>query len=308
MLIFGTLFRRHLVGRNDQVCLDGAGTRRSVFFKVAVYEVKPAVDTLHGTYSRDFPPILTIDSGDTVRFTTLESRWNLEPPRDDESQRKFEPRDPKRDVGHALLGPIEIRGAETGMTLAVRIDEIRVGTWGWTTAGGGDFAVNRSVGLENSPATRLQWQLDPDTQTGRNQFGHEVKLRPFMGQMGMPPDEPGLHSTRPPRYCGGNLDCKELVSGSTLYLPIPVAGGLFSVGDGHALQADGEVAGVAIECPMEGVELTFFFEPGLRLTMPRAHTPAGWVTMGLHEDLHEAMMIALRGMLDLMGEQIGRAS
>jgi len=56
---------------------------------VAVYEVKPAVDTLHGTYSRDFPPILTIDSGDTVRFTTLESRWNLEPPRDDESQRKF---------------------------------------------------------------------------------------------------------------------------------------------------------------------------------------------------------------------------
>ena len=78
--------------------------------------------------------------------------------------------------------------------------------------------------------------------------------------MGMPPAEPGRHSTIPPRACGGNLDCNELVSGSTLYLPIEVEGALFSCGDGHAAQGDGEVAGTAIECPMERAELTFGLE------------------------------------------------
>lgn len=272
---------------------------------MAYYEVKPTPETLHGTYSREFPPILTIHSGDTVCFSTLDSRWHLEPPFGGAQPRTFHPRDPQRDAGHALIGPIAIRGAKPGMTLAVRVDDIRVGTWGWTTAGGSDWAVNRLLGLDDPPMAVLAWELDPDALIGRNSLGHEVKLRPFMGQMGMPPNEPGLHSTRPPRFCGGNLDCKELVVGSTLYLPIPVEGGLFSVGDGHALQADGEVAGVAIECPMERVELTFFLEPDLQLAMPRAHTPAGWVTMGLHEDLHEAMMLALDGMLDLMEELYG---
>jgi len=120
--------------------------------------------------------------------------------------------------------------------------------------------------------------------------------------MGMPPDEAGTHDTGPPRFCGGNLDCKELVAGSTLYLPIAVKGGLFSVGDGHALQGDGEVCGTAIECPMERVSLTFLLRDDLRLTTPRANTPAGWLTMGLHEDLNQAMDMAMIGMLDLMEE------
>lgn len=121
-----------------------------------------------------------------------------------------------------------------------------------------------------------------------------------MGVMGMPPDEPGRHPTPPPRRTGGNLDCKELVAGSSLFLPIEVPGGLFSVGDGHAAQGDGEVCVTAIECPMERVVLTFILHPEMRINMPRARTAEGWLGLGVHEDLHEATFLALEEILDLM--------
>ena len=141
--------------------------------------------------------------------------------------------------------------------------------------------------------------------TGRSHLGDELALRPFLGVMGMPPDEPGEHSTIPPRVCGGNLDCRELVRGSTLYLPIAVEGALFSCGDGHAAQGDGEVSGTAIECPMERVELTFGLSE-LQLTTPIARDADGaWITLGLHEDLDEAAVIALNAMLELLGRERG---
>jgi acetamidase/formamidase len=138
--------------------------------------------------------------------------------------------------------------------------------------------------------------------TGISDLGHKVALRPFMGIMGMPPDEPGIHPTYPPRFCGGNIDCKELIAGCTLFLPIPVDGGLFSVGDGHAVQGDGEVGCPALECPMDVVDLTLTVHEDIKLSMPRAKTPTAWITMGFHKDLNEATMIALDGMLNLMKE------
>jgi acetamidase/formamidase len=123
--------------------------------------------------------------------------------------------------------------------------------------------------------------------------------------MGMPPDEPGEHMTGPPRWCGGNLDCKELIAGSRVFLPIPVPDALFSIGDGHALQGDGEIAGMAIECPMERVEFVLRLHDQPVLSMPRAHTPFGTVTFGVHDDLYEAVMIASNAMLDLMIERYG---
>ena len=275
---------------------------------MASYEIVPERGTLHGKFSRDLPPCLTIHSGDTVRFRTLDAGWNIEPrtsttPSD--RPRKFEPRDPERDAGHALCGPVFIEGAEPDMTLEIEIGEIRTGTWGWSCAGGWDSPLNRRLGVAGGEELLHLWTLDAETMTGRNQHGHEVRLRPFMGVMGMPPDEPGRHSTGPPRVTGGNLDCKELVTGSTLFLPIAVPGGLFSVGDGHAVQGDGEVSGVAIECPMEQVDLTFRLHPPLSLTTPRAKTAVGWITLGLDEDLDEAMHLALDAMLDLMGELYG---
>ena len=121
--------------------------------------------------------------------------------------------------------------------------------------------------------------------------------------MGMPPPESGIHSTQPPRVWGGNIDCKELGAGSTLFLPIPVDGALFSAGDCHARQGDGEVSQLAIECPLERAELTLSVRDDLPLTTPVAWTPAAWLTFGFDENLDEAAATATDAMLDLMGRE-----
>ncbi len=265
-----------------------------------MHNIEPFEKTLHGVFSRDIAPVLTIDSGETVRFRTLDAAWNLAPrtsTRRDELPQQF-PR-PEGHTGHALCGPIAIRGAEPGMTLAVQIGDVRPGAWGFTAVGGWPHPVNEHLGVVDE-GTFLLWELDTDTMQGRNQHGDTVALHPFLGVMGMPPAEPGLHSTAPPRATGGNLDCKELVSGSTLYLPIAVPGGLFSTGDGHARQGDGEACVTAIECPIERVDLTFTLHPDLHLITPRAETLAGRITFGLHENLNEASLIALAAMVDWM--------
>src|SRR5262249_19152666 len=151
----------------------------------------------------------------------------------------------------------------------------------------------------------LYWDLDADAATGTDQDGRTVLLGPFLGVMGMPPDEPGIHPTAPPRACGGNLDCSLIVPGTTLFLPVSVDGALFSAGHGHARQGDGEVCQLAIECPMERVRLTLDVRRDLRLDMPVVWTPEAWVTLGLSEDLDEAAALAVAGMLDLMEREHG---
>jgi len=242
---------------------------------MAVHEIPLERRTLHGHFSRDLAPILAIDPGDTVRISTPNAGWYLA------SGELFEPRDAKLDEGHALAGPIEVRGAREGQTLAVRIDEVVPGPWGVTFGDAGHM---------------LKWKLD----RGRGRSGSfEVELRPFLGVLGMPPVGHGVHSTGPPRRQGGNIDCAELVAGTTLFLPIPVDGALFSAGDGHARQGDGEVSGTAIECPAEAA-LTLSLAGDLTLEWPIALTADAWLTFGFDEDLNRAADIALESMLDLM--------
>jgi acetamidase/formamidase len=269
------------------------------------FAVEPEGRSLHGYFSREFPPVLTIDPGDSVRFRTLDSGWSAGPftggsyserPRVPEYQPGF---------GHALVGPVAVRGARPGMVLEVRIDAVVPANWGNCVAGGWSSAFNERYGVADGGGVVHTWQLDTVTMTGRNQHGHTVALRPFLGVMGMPPAQPGQHSTIPPRVHGGNLDCKELVAGSTLYLPVPVDDALFSLGDGHAVQGDGEVSGTAIECPMERVELTFGLREDPALTTPVAHTPAGWVTMGVGATLDDAAFMALDAMFTLLGQVHG---
>ncbi len=273
-----------------------------------LHTLEPDEHTLHGAFSRDFEPVLTIDSGDTVRFRTLDARWSVEATTDVGTRPATFPLvGERRGDGHALTGPVYVRGAQPGHTLQIDIGTLRPGAWGWTFAGGaeGPYAEQyRKLGLEDR-RTLLAWTLDAERMTGQDQLGHTVALRPFMGVMGMPPAQPGPHSTRPPRTCGGNIDCKELVAGTTLYLPVEVAGALFSAGDGHAAQGDGEVSGMAIECPMDVADLTLTLREDMRLITPRAETPDGWLTFGFREDLHEAGTVALSAMLDLMGERLG---
>jgi len=270
---------------------------------MTTYSIEPERATLHGHFSPNLEPILTIDSGDTVAFRTLDAGWNIGYDEVQQQPIKFEPRDEERDRGHALCGPIAVRGAAPGMTLAIHINDVRVGSYGWTVSGGFPHLVNERLGLLAQPSITSRWALDADAGTARNQWGHTITMRPFMGVMGMPPAEAGLHPTAPPRTTGGNIDCKELVAGSTLYLPVAVAGGLFSVGDGHAAQGDGEVSVTAVECPIERVVLQFELLPDLHLPAPRANTPAGWLTFGFHEDLNDATFIALEAMVDFIAEQ-----
>src|SRR5437764_619671 len=214
---------------------------------MATHELPLERRTLHGHFSRDLPPVLEIDSGDTVRISTPNAGWWLS------AEERFEPRDETLDAGHALAGPIAIRDARAGETLEVRVQEVRPGSWGVTPT--------REPHL-------VYWELADGIARGA---GVAVELAPFLGVMGMPPPEPGVHSTIPPRRSGGNIDCKELVAGSTLFLPILVEGALFSAGDGHARQGDGEVCGTAIECPSEAT-LTLSVRDNLPLEWPLART------------------------------------
>jgi acetamidase/formamidase len=256
-------------------------------------------DTLHGFFDRDLPPVVTVAPGTTVRFRTLDSGWSAGPHTGGERERVPEH---APGMGHALTGPVAVRGARPGMVLEVRIDDVVPAAWGTTYAGARRTAWNARLGIEQ-PAV-LAWEIDVVAGTARNQHGQSVATRPFLGVIGMPPAEAGRHSTVPPRWHGGNLDCRELVAGSTLYLPIPVDGALLSVGDGHAAQGDGEVSGTAIECPMDRVDLTLGLRDrlfgNLPLTTPVARTPAGWVTMGLGDDLDEAAADAMDAMLDVL--------
>jgi acetamidase/formamidase len=269
---------------------------------VAVHELPLERRTLHGHFSRDLEPVLAVEPGDAIRFATLESGWHLEPGPD---ARVFEPRHPELDAGHALVGPVEVRGARAGGTLAVRVDELRVGAFGRTVAGGWSSFLNDRLGVARGERHVLRWELDADAGTGRDQHGRTVALRPFLGVIGMPPPEPGVHPTAPPRPWGGNIDCTELVAGTTLYLPIPVDGALLSAGDGHARQGDGEVSQLAIECPLERAQLTVSLADGLELANPIARIPGAWVTLGFDEDVDEAAAQALDGMLELMGREHG---
>lgn len=270
---------------------------------MATHHIEPTRAHLHGHFSRDLPPIITIDPGDTVTYSTLDAGWGLEGHAADGVPRaRFSPMDPVLDRGHALCGPVAVRGAEPGMALAVRVDALRPGSFGWTVGGGWASNFNTRLGLDRTEEHMLIWSLDAAHGSARDQFGRSVPLRPFMGVMGLPPAQPGVYPTAPPRRSGGNIDCKELVEGSTLYLPITVPGALFSVGDGHGRQADGESSGTAIECPMDHVALTFAIHPEIQIETPRAVTPAGRITFGFHETLDEAMFIALEAMLDWMTE------
>ncbi len=252
--------------------------------------------TLRGCFSHEIEPVLRIADGDTVQFATLDSGWRRHPTLSD-WQADFA-RDPQLDEGHALCGPVYVEGARPGMTLEIGIGSMVPGRSGVTVL---YESLRQKLHIERQGT--LEWQIDEQGLTATDQFGHVVALAPFMGVMGNAPAAPGMHSTIPPRRVGGNMDCKELVSGSTLYLPIEVDGALFSVGDGHAAQGDGEVCGTAIECPMQQVELTFRVRDDLRLGAPRAQTPAGLIVMGFDADLNQAADKALNGALDLIEER-----
>jgi acetamidase/formamidase len=263
---------------------------------MAEHRLDPAPETVTDVFSPDLPAVLTVDPGDTLVVRSLDAAGHLERQRTPGETR---PQMFAERRGHCLAGPIAVRGAEPGMMLAVRLVSLRPDDWGWTVAAALDNPLNRRLGVADGPASWLLWDLDADKGTARNDRGLTVDLAPFLGVIGLPPAESGEHSTIPPRACGGNIDCRELVAGSTLYLPVTVPGALLCLGDGHGAQGDGEVSGTAIEC---GMTTEFVVDLANNRPIATAHaiTPAGRITFGFSPDLNEATAQALDAMLGWM--------
>jgi acetamidase/formamidase len=252
-----------------------------------------------GVFSAEFPPVLTIASGDTVAVQCVSGRTPVLPPPD--SGLTIPPEltaiieaNAGLKSGHLLTGPIAIEGAEPGDTLEIRIDSIEPGAdWGYNM-----IAPLAGTLPEDFPDFHLMHiPVDQARRTCRMPWGTELPLQPFFGVMGVaPPPRFGVIASKEPRIHGGNMDNKELQAGSTLFLPVHVPGANFSVGDGHGIQGDGEVCVTALEMCLDG-RFTFILHKGQKLEVPRAETPTHYISMGMNEDLDQAMKQALREMI-----------
>ncbi|MDP7547772.1 MAG: acetamidase/formamidase family protein [Alphaproteobacteria bacterium] len=270
-----------------------------------IIEARP--DNIHwGYFEAARPAVAEIASGERVTIRTVSGAANVTPADDgpftvapeqraihDQVTRKMQP-------GHILTGPVAVRGAQPGMVLEVRIIDIELAAdWGWNVIRPGagtlpdDFTENHLFHIA----------LDATRQIGTLPWGQQVPLAPFFGVMGVaPPAERGTLTSIIPGDFGGNIDLKELLPGSILYLPVFVEGALFSVGDGHAAQGNGEVCVTAIETGLNGT-FELIVRDDLHFTMPRAETPTHHITLGIDPDLDEAARQALREMITLICER-----
>src|SRR3954465_9100342 len=266
------------------------------------HRLDPGPHTGHwGYFDAALPPRIEVESGDTVVVDTVSGSPEIVK---DESLFRPAHRDIVDNLkpvlgGHILTGPVAVRGAEPGDTLEVRIKAIELTVdWGWNV-----IRPLRGTLPEDFPKfERRTLPIDRKAMLGRLPWGPAVPLRPFFGILGTAPrPEYGRVSSIEPREFGGNMDCKEFVAGTSLFLPVFVPGANFSAGDGHAVQGDGEVCLTALETCLKGTfELVVHKK---KLDMPRAVTPTHYVTMGLDPDLDDAAKQALRDMIRWLVEK-----
>src|SRR5262245_23384405 len=274
----------------------------------AEHTLMPSPSTVHiGYFLASVKPVLSIESGDIV---TLEPTASVvpsvvgaagvaTPSAVPQYQRDIYGQVKDRGPGpHVLTGPIEIKGAMPGDVLEVRILEINLAL---------DWGYNRQrayTGALPEEFTGLWSRIIPinrQAKTAEVAKGVVVSLdRPFFGTMGLAPDPSmGRISSGPPGVHTGNLDNKDLIAGTTLYMPVHAPGALFSAGDAHAVQGHGEVDLTAIETGLRG-KFQFIVRKDMKLVWPRAETPTHWIVMGLHPNLEEAMKMAVRETIDLI--------
>lgn len=258
-------------------------------------------DPTHSVWSRDLAPRLTISSGDTVHFACHDATGNQLAP----SSTLAEYLKIDRDRIHALSGPVFITRAEPGDVLEIKILEVAHKGWGWTsTIPGLGFLDQRFI-----EASLFHWNLEGAI--SKSLAPALVPLRPFCGVMGVAPSEGGAFKTRPPGPFGGNMDFRDLATGATLYLPVFNSGALFSCGDAHAAQGDGEVCINGIECPADAT-LRFTLHNSRSLSAPLieapppASAPEGlWTIVESAPDALEAAHVATSRMVDLLAERWG---
>jgi acetamidase/formamidase len=282
------------------VCLAPSGV-----WAQTTHYIKAGPETVQwGFFDASQRPVLSITSGDIVDVETVLDgadfmrstgiSEDLIRPEMKEIDAKVKDRGPG---GHVLVGPIQIEGAAPGDVLEIKILDVQPAD---------SYAVNIFVpGLGTLPK-QFPWAglrvIPIDTKRNVAQFSREIEipLKPFFGVMGVaPPRVVGRIGSTAPGYFGGNLDNKELAAGSTLYLPVHVAGALFSVGDGHAGQGDGEADGSALEMAVRG-KLQITVRKDLKLSWPRAENADFYMTMGLDPDLDTAAEMAVTDMVNYL--------
>lgn len=263
-------------------------------------------ETCHwGFFDAALAPRLTVASGDSVTIETVTGAPEMLPPAGFHVPPELlavHAQAERMLPGHILTGPVAVEGAEPGDVLEVRIDAVGLRQdWGYNVirplAGTlqDDFHETRHITIP----------LDREAMVGKLPWGLDLPLKPFFGVMGVAPPPAWRRITSiVPRAHGGNIDNKELVAGATLFLPVFVPGGLFSCGDGHGAQGDGEVCVTAIETALTGT-FTFILRKDLGFCYPRAETPTHYITMGMDPDLDQCAVRALRDMIVLLGEKAG---
>ena len=276
----------------------------------ADYTLKATPSTVvWGYYSASAKPVLTIHSGDTVRVQTVSSCGSPErmekagvPPseipqynRDIYNQVKD-----KGPGGHILTGPIAIAEAEPGDVLEVQIQKIDIDVPFACNV----FGVGRGFLPNDFPYGRFKViPLDREHMLARFAPGIDIPLHPFFGSMGdAPPPSAGCYNSAPPWMHAGNMDNKELVAGTTLYIPVHAKGALFEAGDGHAGQGNGEVDITAMETFLSGT-FKFIVHKDMHLLWPRAETPTEYISMGFSPDLKTATELAVRDMINFLVDE-----
>ena len=273
------------------------------------HELKATPKTVAwGYYSAAATPCLKIASGDSVEVHTLltNSPTGLERALLPPEQVQQSLRDIFAEVkdtgpgGHLLTGPIFVEGAEIGDTLEVQIQQVKLAIPYAYTA----FSPRGGYLQEDFPRAKTKIiPLDEKRMVAKFGEGIEIPLKPFFGSMGVaPPESAGRVSSAPPGIHAGNLDNKELVAGTTLFIPVHAQGALFAVGDGHAGQGDGEICITGLEASLVGT-LIFVVRKDMPLKWPRAETPTHFITMGLDKDLSVAMKLAARETIDFLTTQ-----
>ena len=262
-----------------------------------------------GHYWSETKPVLKIRSGDTVEIETVSGNpaalaglgipQDQVPPALAAIASEVKDRGPG---GHILTGPVYIDDAQPGDVLEVRIQSIKLAV-PWAT---NSFRPTSGFLEEDFPYSRNKLiRLDREKMLGLFGAGVEIPLRPFFGSMGVaPPAAAGRYNSAPPWIHAGNLDNREFVAGTTLYIPVHVPGALFELGDGHAGQGNGEVDITAMETCLTGT-FQFVVRKDMHLTWPRGETPTHYIVMGTDEELVIATKIAVREMIDFLVKEKG---
>ena len=256
--------------------------------------------TQWGWFDNAQPPVLRIDSGDTVVMETMMHSHNaVVPGRTIEEIKKLRTDHPGRGP-HTVTGPIYINGAEPGDVLRIKLNKIVPRAYAT------NFNVPGMFGQfpAQFPEGQVKYlYLDMDRMETEFVPGVFVPLAPFPGTIGLARAEPGRYSSVPPGEYAGNMDIRDLVAGTTLYIPVWVKGGLLWTGDSHAAQGNGEVNLTAVETAYKEFNITATVLKDMKLDMPRIETPTHWITMGFDRDLNLAWNQALQQTQKLIGEQ-----